>query len=174
MPGEDGPLPISFYQGENVSSADVSAEVTTDPQVSSVGPGLYEPPQVLKSDGSNNLFDPDSVKHGYIGEPSNAMNYDTDYLVLDEPYHDASNDFPLYDEAFFFQEDDLKNTVDMDSGLDILNEYTSLLNSDIDNFQYTFDSIGNKNILPDSSLTLEVIPLEKSFSLIALLLEVAK
>ncbi|KAI3817607.1 hypothetical protein L1987_11403 [Smallanthus sonchifolius] len=153
MPREDGPLPL-------IHGGDISAEVTNGPQKSLVVAGEYEP-HADKSDKTK-LSDPPvqtelhagSVSHGCIGESSNTMDFVLDYL-LDEPFFDATDgDFPL-DDSLFFQADDLKNAVDMDSGLDMLNEYTSFFNPDVDNFQYAFDSIEKKSILPDSMLTLE-------------------
>lgn len=146
-----------------MNHADVSTIVTSDPQNSLVGASECEP-QVDQNDGSTSFdlpvqtgLDTQSVNYGYMGEPSNTVDFDIDYL-LDEPYFDAAGDFPL-DESLFFQADDLKDAAEMDSGLDIFNEYTSFFNPDVDNFY--FDPVGNKNILPDSSLTLEVVTLLK-------------
>ncbi|KAJ0764100.1 putative transcription factor NAM family [Helianthus annuus] len=147
MPREDVPLPL-IYDG------DISAEVTDGPQKSVVVAGEYEPP-VDKTDGSK-LFDPSvqtelhagSVNQGYVGESSNTMDFGMDFL-LDEPYFDANDGDLPFDDSLFFQADDLKDAVGVDSGLDILNEYTSLFNPDVDNYQYTFDSFANKNTLPE-------------------------
>lgn len=154
--GEDGPLPPSIDQGDKMNHADVSTIVTSDPLNSLVGATECEP-QVDQNDGFTSFdlpvqtgLDTESVNF-HMGEPSNNLNFDIDYL-LDEPYFDATGVFSL-DESLFFQADDLKNAVETDSGLDILNEYTSFFNPDVDNFY--FDPVGNKNTLPDSSLTLE-------------------
>nr|XP_043610890.1 NAC domain-containing protein 53-like [Erigeron canadensis] len=157
LPKKDVPLPSSFHQGDNVDYADVSPDATNDSQNSFVDVvGEYEP-QVNQYDGSKSFdlpvqtgLEPKSVNYGFTSEPSNNLNFDPNFL-LDEPYYDATNgDFPL-DENLFFEADDLKGDVETDSGLDILNEYTSLFNPDIDSFNY---ALGN-NILPDSSQTLE-------------------
>ncbi|KAK9064060.1 hypothetical protein SSX86_017932 [Deinandra increscens subsp. villosa] len=150
MPREDGPLLLTH-------AGVTSAEVTDGPQKS-----LVVESHVDKSDGSKSFdlsvqtdLHARPVNHGYVGESSNTKDFGVEYL-LDEPYFDATDgDFPL-DDSLFFQADDLKNAVDMDSGLDILNEYTSLFDPDADNFEYTFDSIENNNIIPDSMPTLEV------------------
>ncbi|XP_076928743.1 NAC domain-containing protein 78-like [Bidens hawaiensis] len=143
LPREDNPFLLT-------NGSDVSAEVTDGLQKSVVVADGYES-QVVKSDGSQ-LFDPSvQTSQGYIGESSNTMDFGMDFL-LDEPFFDATDiDFPL-DDSLFFQADDFKNAVDMDSGFDMLNEYTTLFNPDVDNFQYTFDSVENKN---DSMLNLE-------------------
>lgn len=163
MPREDGSLVIH--------AGDISEEVTNGPQKSLVVEGECEY-HVDKSDGSKS-FDPPmqsdlhagSLNHGYAVESSNTMDLGMDFL-LDEPYFDATDGaFPL-DDSLFFQADDLKNAADMDYGLDMLNEYTSLFNPDVGNFPYTFDSIENKNI-PDSMLTIEVVKFGIKFSLLA-------
>ncbi|KAL8228611.1 hypothetical protein R6Q59_001419 [Mikania micrantha] len=153
VPREDAPLPL-------IHDGDTSTEVTDGPQKSVVIAGEYEP-HVDKSDGSKSFDQPvqtelhaGSVSHGYIGESSNIIDFDIDYL-LDAPYFDATDGEFQLDDSLFFQADDLKNAADMDSGLDILDEYTSLFNPDADNFQYMFGSIDNKNILPESMLNLE-------------------
>nr|GEU31150.1 NAC domain-containing protein 78-like [Tanacetum cinerariifolium] len=120
MPEQDGPRPLSFYQGDSINYADVSASV----------------------------LDPVSVDHGCIGEPSNLTNFDLDSW-FNESYFDASGEFPDDDGLYAH---DLKNAVDTD-GLDMLNEL--YFNQNIDNFQYSPDSTGDKNILPDSFLNLE-------------------
>ncbi|KAI3734681.1 hypothetical protein L6452_14156 [Arctium lappa] len=162
MPQEVGPLPLTFDEGDNVNRADISATMTNDPQKSLLDHVGESEPQADTSDGSTlfdqavqNGLDLGSVNHEYIGEPNDTMNFDMDYL-LDEPYFDAvTGDFSL-DDSLFFEANDLKHAVESDPGLDMLDEYLSFGNSDIDNLQYTHDSIGSeKNILPDSSLTLE-------------------
>ncbi|PWA60367.1 NAC domain containing protein 2 [Artemisia annua] len=152
MPGQDGPRPLSFYQADNINYADVSTAVTNDPQNSLVSVGEYSP-QVDESDGSKSfglplqtVLDPVSVDHGYIGEPSNPTNFDLDSFI-NESFFDAAGEFS-HDDSLYFQADDF-NT---DSGLDMLNEY---FNKNIDNFQYSLDSTGDKNIFPDSFLNLE-------------------
>jgi hypothetical protein len=131
-----------------------------DPQNSLVSVGEYSP-QVDESDGSKSfglplqtVLDPVSVDHGYIGEPSNPTNFVLDSLI-NESFFDAAGEFP-HDDSLYFQADDFKNVVDTDSGLDMLNEY-EYFNQNIDNFQYSLDSTGDKNIFPDSFLNLEVV-----------------
>ncbi|GJR72946.1 NAC domain-containing protein 53-like protein [Tanacetum coccineum] len=163
MPEQDGPRPLSFYQGDSINYADVSAVVTNDPQNSLVSVSEYSP-QVNESDGSKSfalplqsVLDPVSVEHGYIGEPSNLTNFgepsNLTYFDLDSLFNescfDAPGEFPDDDGLYAH---DLKNAVDTD-GLDMLNEL--YFNQNIDNFQYSPDSTGDKNILPDSFLNLE-------------------
>lgn len=130
MPVEDVPLPLNFNQDDYSNI-------------------------ISNSDESNKSFDPpvQTVFHEHVEEQSNPMNFDIDYL-LDQPYFDATSDFPL-DETLFFEANDLKDDVNTDSGLDILDEYMSFYNSDLDNFQPTFDSLQNDNIALDSSSVLK-------------------
>ncbi|XP_071687636.1 NAC domain-containing protein 78-like [Rutidosis leptorrhynchoides] len=153
---EDGPLPPSIVCSINMNPADISTIVTSDPLNYLVGPSECEP-QVNQNDGSTSLdlpvqtgLDTESVNCVFMEEPSNNMNFDVDCL-FDEPYYDATGDFSL-DESLSFQAGNLKNVVETDSGLDILDEYTSLLNPDFDNY---FDPVGTENTLPDSSVPRE-------------------
>lgn len=141
IPVEDVPLPINFIQGNDINNTDQFPAGETD------GSNSFNLPEHI-------VLDPESVKHEHIGESSNTMNFDIDYL-LDQPYFDATSDFPL-DDTLFFEENDLKNDVDTDPGLDILDEYMSYYNLDLDNFPPTFDPVQNDNIAPNSSSTLDV------------------
>lgn len=112
------------------------------------GPKLFDLPV-------QNEFDPKPVKHEYINETSNSVDYEVDYL-LDEQFFGASTGDFQFDGNSFFEADDLKNDVKTEPGLDMFDDYTSFLNPEMDNLEYTFDSIQNENILPESSLALEV------------------
>ncbi|KAJ9553718.1 hypothetical protein OSB04_017763 [Centaurea solstitialis] len=164
MPQEVSPPPVTFHEGDIVNCADISPTVTNDPQMSLLDHVGEPEPQADISDGSK-LFDQAVVQNGldlgsvnqeYVGEPDDTMNFNMDYL-LDEPYFDAiGGDFTL-DDSLFFEANDLKNAVESDPGIDMLDEYLSFCNSDIDNLQHNLDFLGSeKNILPDSSLTPEV------------------
>lgn len=154
-PDKDGPLPLDFHQRDN----DVSAEMIDDPQELLMGGG-EDQNQADKEDGPK-LFDlpvqndmnPKSVKHEYIGETSNTSDFDVDYL-LDQPFFDASTGDFQFDASSFLEADDLKNDVKTEPGLEMFDEYTSFINP-TNNLEYTFDSIDNEDILPESSLILE-------------------
>lgn len=154
MPGQDGPRPLSFYQGDNINYADASALVTNVPQNSLVSVGEYSP-QVGESDGSKSfglplqsVLDPVSADHGFIGESSNLTNFGFDSF-FNESYFDAPGEFP-HDDGLYAHE--LKNDMDT-NGFDMLNEFC--FNQNIDNLQYSSVSTGDKHILSDSYLNLE-------------------
>lgn len=153
-PDKDVPLPLDLHQGDNLSSADVSTEMIEDPQNVLMDDGDNQH-QTDKEDGPK-LFDlpvqnglnPNTVKHEYIGETSNASDFDVDYL-LDEPFFDASTGDFQFDSSSFLEADDLKNDVKTEPGLEMFDEYTSFINP-TNNLEYTFDSLDNEDILPES------------------------
>ncbi|PWA76545.1 NAC domain containing protein 53 [Artemisia annua] len=156
VPPKDGPLLLDYHQGDNVNSADVSSETIDDPQ--SV---LVDQPQANNEDGPKlfdlpvqNELDPTSVKHEYIAEISNDVDYDVDYL-LDEPYFDASIGDLQFDGNSFFESDDLQTEVKTEPGVEMFNDYTSFLNPEMENLDYAFDSFVNENILAESPLVFE-------------------
>ncbi|XP_076961064.1 NAC domain-containing protein 78-like [Bidens hawaiensis] len=128
---EDDVLPL--IHGESY------AAVTGGEQKPLVVAGEYD----LQVDSSvQTEMGPGSVTNGYVGGLSNEMNFDMGYSV-DEPYFDATDvDFPV-DDSLFFQPGDVKNNVDMDYGLGIVNEYTWFFDSDVDNFQYTLQNVND-------------------------------
>lgn len=152
---------MDLHDGDNLSSADVSTEMIEDhPQKLLMDEGENQH-QAEKEDGPKlfdlpvqNEMDPKSVKHEYIGETNNASDFDVDYL-LDEPFFDASTGDFQFDASSFLEADDLKNEVKTEPGLEMFDEYTSFINP-TNNLEYTFDSIDNEDILPESSLILEV------------------
>ncbi|XP_071706328.1 NAC domain-containing protein 53-like [Rutidosis leptorrhynchoides] len=153
-PDQDGPLLIEYNQG------DVPKQTVNEQQNFLVGEDEKQP-QVDQEDGPklfdlpvHNEWDPTSVKHEYIGETSNATDYDVDYL-LDEPVFDASTGDFIFDGTSFFEADDIKNEVKTEPGLEMFEDYTSYLNLEMDTLNNTFNSIGNENILPESSLKFE-------------------
>ncbi|KAL7614340.1 hypothetical protein Lser_V15G08169 [Lactuca serriola] len=159
-PDKVAPLPLDLHDGDNLSSADVSTEMIEDhPQKLLMDEG-EDQHQAEKEDGPKlfdlpvqNEMDPKSVKHEYIGETNNASDFDVDYL-LDEPFFDASTGDFQFDASSFLEADDLKNEVKTEPGLEMFDEYTSFINPK-NNLEYTFDSIDNEDILPESSLILE-------------------
>ncbi|XP_071734598.1 NAC domain-containing protein 78-like [Rutidosis leptorrhynchoides] len=160
VPDQDGPLLLEHHQDDNVCINDVPKQVIDQPQNLLVGEDQNQL-QADKEDGPklfdlpvHNELDPPYVKHEYIGETSNTTNFDVDYL-LDELVFDASTSDLKCDGSSFFEADDIKNDVKTEPGLDMFENYTSYLNPEMDTLDYTFDSIGNKNILPESSLTFE-------------------
>ncbi|GKE63724.1 hypothetical protein Tco_1514091, partial [Tanacetum coccineum] len=64
MPGQDGPHPLSFYQGDSITYVDVSMSV----------------------------LDFVSIDHGYIGELSDPINFDMDSL-FNKSYFDTPGEF---------------------------------------------------------------------------------
>ena len=123
VPPKDGPLLLDYHQGDNVNSADVSSETIDNPE--SV---LVDQPQANNEDGPKlfdlpvqNELDPTSVKHEYIAEISNDVDYDVDYL-LDEPYFDASIGDLQFDGNSFFESDDLQTEVKTESGVELFND----------------------------------------------------
>ncbi|CAH1438066.1 unnamed protein product [Lactuca virosa] len=158
-PDKVAPLPLDLHDGDNLSSADVSTEMIEDPQKLLMDEG-EDQHQADKEDVPKlfdlpvqNGMDPKSVKHEYIGETNNASDFDVDYL-LDEPFFDASTGDFQFDASSFLEADDLKNEVKTEPGLEMFDEYTSFINP-TNNLEYTFDSIDNEDILPESSLILE-------------------
>lgn len=145
MPEEDGPLPLdNHHQGNDVICADVSSEMIDETENFLVDDG-EDQPQDDKEDGPKlfdlpvqNEMDPKSVKHEYIGETNNTMDFDVDYL-LDEPFFDASTGDFQFDGTSFFEADDVKNEVKTEPGLDMFDEF-SIFNPTMDNLEYTFDS----------------------------------
>nr|GEX00012.1 NAC domain-containing protein 53-like [Tanacetum cinerariifolium] len=156
VPPQDGPLLLDYHQGDNVSSADVSNETMDDPQ--SI---LVDQPQANKEDGPKlfdlpvqNELDPTSVKHEYIAEISNDVEYDVDYL-LDEPYFGSSTGELQFDGNSFFESDDLQTEVKTEPGVEMFNDYTSFLNPEMEDLDYAFDSFVNENILAEAPLIFE-------------------
>ncbi|KAJ9540128.1 hypothetical protein OSB04_026634 [Centaurea solstitialis] len=144
MPDEDGPLPLNYHQGNDVSCGDVSTEIIDETENFLVD-GVEDQPQDDKEDEPKlfdlpvqNEMDPKSVKHEYIGETNNTMDFDVDYL-LDEPFFDASTGDFQFDGTSFFEADDVKNDVKTEPGLDMFDEY-AFFNPTMDNLGYTFDS----------------------------------
>ncbi|KAL4576807.1 hypothetical protein LXL04_012907 [Taraxacum kok-saghyz] len=163
-PDKNVPLPLVLHQGDdNLSSADVSTEMIEDPPNFMVD-DVVDQHQDKEEDGPK-LFDlpvqnemnPKSVKHEYIGETSNNNNntsdFDVDYL-LDEPFFDASTGDFQFESSSFLEAEDLKTEVKTEPGLEMFDEYTSFINP-TNNLDYTFDSLENENILPESPLLLE-------------------
>ncbi|KAI7753043.1 hypothetical protein M8C21_016798, partial [Ambrosia artemisiifolia] len=176
MPEEYRPLQLEFHQGDDASSGDVSTETVDDPQNLLVGEGQ---PQADQVDGPKlfdlpiqNELDPTSVKHEYITETNNTEDLDVDYL-LDEPYFDASTSDFQVNGSSFLEADDFKNDVKAEPGMDMFDEYSTLLTppNDVkaepgldmfdeyptflipptDSLEYAFDSLGNDNILENAN-----------------------
>lgn len=162
MPEEHHPLPLQYHQGYDVSSGDISTEMVDDPQKFLVGEGEGQP--LAEQEDEPKLFDlpvqseldPTSVKHEYISEPSNAEEFDVDYL-LDEPFFDASTGDFKFDGNSFLEADDLKNDVKTEPGLDVYDEYQSFLMPPVDNLEYDFDSLDNENILKVNTPSLQFL-----------------
>lgn len=123
---EDAQIPLTFNHDDNINNINHADDNSDESKT-------FDPPV-------------QTVAHEHVEEPNNSMNFDIDYL-LDQPYFDATSDLPL-DDTLFFEENDLKNDVETDSGLDILDEYMSFYNSDLDNFQPTFGSLQNDDNAP--------------------------
>lgn len=144
MPEEYHPLQLEFRQGDDVTSG----ETVDGPQNLSVGQGEADPadsPKLFDLPVQNGM-DHSSVKREYISETSNADDLDVDYL-LDEPYFDASTSDFQYNGNSFLETDDLKNDVKTEPGLEMFDEYPTFLIPPTDNLEYTFDSLGNDNLL---------------------------
>ena len=168
VPSETAPLPFNFYNGDNSNFIQESTDFKDDAQELLVGTGENHCDPDQPDD--QNLFDlpvqhditAKSVKHEYIGEPSNNSNaVDVDYL-LDESFVDAIGNFP-FDDGAFLEANDLTNPVEADpSGFDMLEEYLTFFDADGDNLQYMnfYSSMmkGGEDLVSDpASLSNEVI-----------------
>ncbi|KAM7467864.1 hypothetical protein LguiB_015426 [Lonicera macranthoides] len=157
-PCEDSP-PLNICYGDNGNCAQESTDVSDDTQKLLVGMG--ENHSGLEQPDDHNLFDlplqydmdANSVKHEYIGEPSNNANSaDVDFL-LDEPFLDATDNLQSNDGAFL-ETNDLKHPVEADPpGFGMLDDYLTFFDANDDNTPYmTFDPsdiMGSEGLLSD-------------------------
>ncbi|KAA8539238.1 hypothetical protein F0562_025930 [Nyssa sinensis] len=160
IPSEVVPLPLNFYFEDNSNYVEESMNFNDDAQKHLVGMG--ENQYGLEQPDGQQLFDFPSqydvvartVKHEYIGEPSNTVNpEDADYL-LDEPFLDATENTPF--DGAFLETNDLSKPIEADpSGFDLLEEYLTFFDADDDTSQYmAFDSskmMGSENLVYDQS-----------------------
>ncbi|KAH6784138.1 hypothetical protein C2S52_009097 [Perilla frutescens var. hirtella] len=140
IPSVDSPLPSNLQPADGSFVEDTAESVNDDPALLLNAGDQYCEPQQYEDNNVYDLpapFDMDvrAVKHEFIGESSKSENFDELDFLLDEPFQENPDDI-TYGNVGFIEASDLSHPIETNtSPLDMLEEYLTFYDANVDNSQ---------------------------------------
>lgn len=168
---DPAPGPLNYYYGDSSQYHVDTEKLTEGDQKPFIGTG--EPQFLPELPDQQDYFelpaqydlDTKSVEDNYVMEQGNTMAPLDIYDLLDQPFMDANENNPPFDDGLFLETNDLSEPVKADpSSFDKLEEYLTYFDADDDISKYmAFDSSefvdNDKNVCQEACYDQKVGPL---------------